>query len=116
MSYRIVVAGCARTSATDATTHPSVNSRAQGRFRFDGNKEVLTKRDDQMASTRARRRYSASAKSRVSPGLQGRYQVSRNAARPGLDWSLDRAPPVLCSNSGDLLERRWNNLGRNMPS
>ena len=47
-----------RASATDAT-HPRFNSRAYGRFRFDGNREVLTKRDGRVASTHERRRCSA---------------------------------------------------------
>ena len=41
--FWIVAAGSTRASATDAT-HPRFNSRAYGRFRFDGNREVLTKR------------------------------------------------------------------------
>lgn len=93
-------AGSTRASATDAA-HPRFNSRAHGRFRFDVNRAVLTKRDDQVESTHERRRCSGSAKSRLSPRLRAYSRSNRNAARLALDSWLDPAPPALGSSSAD---------------
>jgi hypothetical protein len=104
----------ARTSATDAT-HPRFNSRAQGRFRFDANREVLMKRDDGVASIHERRRCSANAKSRSSQPLAAYSRSNRNVARLAPCWSLYPAPLAFCSSSVDLPVRFSNNSRRSTP-
>ena len=108
-------AGCTRASMANAT-HPPFSSRAQGRFRFDGNREVLAKRDDWVASSLERRRCSASAKSRLSPRRWAYSRSNRNVACLALESSLDPARQVFCSSSVDSPEHCSNNSGRSMPS
>ena len=92
------------------------SSRAQGRFRFDGNRGVLTKRDDWVASSPERQRCSASAKSRRSPRLRAYSRLNRNVACLELESSIDPARRAFGSSSTDLPERCSNNSGRSTPS
>ena len=109
--------GLTRPSSTQASeaneVHPPFSSRAQGRVRSDGNREVLAKPDDWVASTHRRRRCSASAKSRPSPRPRRAYsRANRNVAHLALDSSRDPAQPAACSSSTDSPEGCSNNSGR----
>jgi hypothetical protein len=117
-TYRQIFLGLSRAGsaqASAANAHIRHAARAQGRFRFDGNREVLTKLDDRVASSPERRRGSASARMRLSPRLLACARLNRNVEHLALESSLGPAQRAFGSSSTDSPEHCSNNAGRSTP-
>src|SRR5579862_8150324 len=94
-------------------SHPRFNLRAYGRFRFVGNREALTKRDGQVASTNERPPSSASAKSQPSPRPQADWRSNRNGGHLAIGGWLGPALLEPCSSSADSAVRSAGSSHRN---
>ena len=114
-SFGVVVRAGTQMSATDAA-HPRFDSRAHGRFRFDANRAMLSKRNRQVASIYKWRRGFARAKSRSSSQPPASFRASRGEVSRALEWSPHPAPSALCSSSTDSREQSARSSCHNMPS
>jgi hypothetical protein len=66
-------------------THPCLGSRAYGRIRFVGNREMPMKRGDRVASILEPRWYDASAKLELSPQPRASWRLNPDAADLALE-------------------------------